>query len=159
MRKTDIQHSKGFSLVELMVAISIIMVLALTAVGYRYYSTMDVRKSEVQTNGARIALSLLESWKGLGGRLDYDPEDDIGTLMVVSASADGPAVDAGLIELNSYKIFLDGVYYYATLGYKEATGTEPRVLNVSVAWLADYAEGAVSATDRTVSLATYSGNS
>ncbi|MHC4525778.1 MAG: type IV pilus modification PilV family protein, partial [Planctomycetota bacterium] len=64
---------RGFTLVEVMISILIVMILATGAMGYQYASTRDVKVSEVQASAARIGMLLLESWKGQQGDTSFDP--------------------------------------------------------------------------------------
>lgn len=60
-----IKHSKGFSLIEVMVAILILSIAVIGTSGYRYYTALDARKADMQATAARVALMLCESWGGL----------------------------------------------------------------------------------------------
>ena len=146
----------GVTLVEVMVAIVVIAVAVIGAMGYRYYCALDARKADVQITAARVALLLLEGWNGAGGGLDYDPEaaQFNSTELPVSSEEGSPAVPDGFKGLGSYHIVANRVNYYATLSYKDTTDG-PRVLNVSIAWLHDYQEWTDSDTYQSVKLTTY----
>ena len=66
---------QGFTLIEIMVSILVVMVLVTGAMGYQYHSTRNVKISEVQATASRIAMLHLESWKGQQGDLAFDPVD------------------------------------------------------------------------------------
>ena len=105
MVRLNVQRADGLSLAELMVATSVILVAVLATTGYRYYASMDTRKAEVQINAARLTQSILECWKGAGGRPDFDPETKLGSMLLISACSDGPATPVGFNQLGSYNIF------------------------------------------------------
>ncbi|MBA7623387.1 hypothetical protein ES703_30782 [subsurface metagenome] len=197
LQKRKVSNRAGVLLIEAMVAISIIAIVAIGAGAYRYYSTLDARKADVQVTAARFGWALLQGWKGNGGYsgysayeadvpADYDPNDydpeydydaydpaeydydlddteDIGNVMLsgpgleVYSSTHGPPVPDGFMALDSSsncRVVVNGVSYYATLSYKDEVG-EPRVLNVSVAWMSDYKTWTDSGFYQSVTLTTY----
>ena len=54
----------GFSLVEVALAILILSILVSGAMSYHYFSARDVQKAEAEVVAGRLALLLLEGWKG-----------------------------------------------------------------------------------------------
>lgn len=158
-RKLEIENRKsvrrGFTLTEVMISILIVMVLATGAMGYQYHSTRDVKTSEVQTTASRIAVLLLEAWKGQQGDLAFDPVDTFGDEMTIGTTSNGPAVPNNsvgvpLTQLDSYEIFIQGVYYFVTLSYEEASASEPMLLNATVAWKRDYTPAELEGDERFV---------
>ena len=71
VRKGKISNGAGITLIEVMVTIVIISIAVIGAAGYRYHSALNARKANVQITAARIALLMLESWKGQGGYSGY----------------------------------------------------------------------------------------
>jgi len=153
VRKTQ---NTGLTLIETMVTIALVMVMIVGVAEFRAFSSSNVRKADVQITSTRLALLLLEDWKAQSGRWDYDPEAVFSSQLDIIPSSEGPAVPDGFIlSEHRYRILADGVYYYATLSYREKTGNEPRTLNVAVASVAGYGEGTVSSTDQSARLTTY----
>jgi prepilin-type N-terminal cleavage/methylation domain-containing protein len=154
------RQPRGFTLTEVMISILIVMVLATGAMGYQYNSTRDVKISEVQAAASRIAMLLLEGWKGQQGDTAFDPVDIFGDEMAIQTSASGPDVpdNSGgvpLTLLDSYEIVVRGVNYYVTLSYEEASASEPMLLNVTVAWRRDYTQGVLEGDERFVRYSTF----
>jgi len=153
VRKTQ---NTGLTLIETMVTIALVMVMIVGVAEFRAFSSSNVRKADVQITSTRLALLLLEDWKAQSGSSDYDPVPVFSSQLDIAKSSDGPAVPDGFIRAGYHRrIIADGVYYYATLSYKEATANELRTLNVAVASVAGYGEGTVSSTDQSARLTTY----
>ena len=147
----------AFTLVEVMAATLILTVVVLGAAGYRYYTALDVRKSSMHTAGARIALLLSESWRGVKGIETYDPTAHFGTDLAITASG-GSSAPGGFTLLGSYTVALNGVNYYATLSWKDVVN-ELRALNVVVAWSHNGQETTnVADADKSFKLTTYTLN-
>jgi prepilin-type N-terminal cleavage/methylation domain-containing protein len=72
-RKTYPEHRNGLTLIEIMIAMTMIAVGVLGAMMYRYHSALDARKADVQVGAERVALLILEGWKGAAGLPGYDP--------------------------------------------------------------------------------------
>jgi type II secretory pathway pseudopilin PulG len=144
---------RAFTLIEVVVSILIIMVLVNGVLGYQYFSTRDVRLSEVQASASRLALLLLESWKGSSGAAGYDPVSQFGSELSIESIAQGPAVpeeDAGFTKHGSYGVQMEGTYFYVTLSNADAAETLPAILNAAVAWRKDYAAGELAGDESTV---------
>ena len=59
-------RKSGFTLTELIVAMLILSILSVGALGYQYVAARDVRSAEAQAAAARLAKMILDGWKGLG---------------------------------------------------------------------------------------------
>ena len=154
------RHSRGFTLTEVMISILIIMILVTGAMGYQYNSTRDVKISEIQATAARIAMLQLESWKGQQGDTAFDPVDTFDAEMTIQTSTIGPdvpdnSIGTPLVKLGSYEIILNNIYYYVTLSYDEESTLEPMILNATVAWRDDYAQGELEGDERFVRYSTF----
>jgi len=77
---------------------------------------------------------------------DYDTDETDPVVLIpgliIYDNAPGPAVPDGFNALDlfvnpNYRIVVNNVNYYATLSYKDEV-SEPRILNVCVAWMNDY---------------------
>lgn len=150
----------GFTLIEIVISILIIMVLATGAMGYQYYSVRDVNLSEVQATAVRMSMLLLEAWKGEQGDETFDPVSAFETQITISSSMTGPAVPtdkggASLTLLGYYEIEVQGTYYYAALSWKAASSLEPKVLNVTTTWRRDYGEGELQGNELSVQYSTF----
>lgn len=151
---------RGFTLVEVMISILIVMILVTGAMGYQYASTRDVKVSEVQASAARIGMLLLESWKGQQGDTSFDPVDTFNSEMTIQTSTIGPDVPDGsigapLVKLGSYEIILKNVHYYVTLSYDGASTSEPMILNATVTWRRDYGQGELEGGELFVRYSTF----
>ena len=163
-RKLEIENRKsacqGFTLIEVMISILIIMVLTTGAMGYQYHSTRDVKISEVQATAARLAMLLLEAWKGQQGETTFDPTDVFGSEMDVQTSMIGPDVPhnsagAPLTTLGSYEVVVGGVHYYIALSYEDPSALEPMLLNATIGWRNNYSQGELEGTERLVRYSTF----
>jgi prepilin-type N-terminal cleavage/methylation domain-containing protein len=63
----------GTTLVEVIIAMAILGIAAVGALGYQYYANMQARVAHAQITATRIGLLLLEDWKSTGGSGEYDP--------------------------------------------------------------------------------------
>ena len=155
MSAKNYKREKGFSLAEEMVAMTILAITTLGAMGYRYHSAVDAHKADIQNSGARVASLLLENWKGVGSGSGYDPVAILGSELTITTLATGPAAPSGFITLGSYQIKSNQSNYAATLSYANATATRPRQLNVCVLWQrSNQLAVAVSSNVQSVSLST-----
>ena len=151
---------QGFTLTEVMISILIVMVLATGAMGYQYNSSRDVKISEVQSSAARIAMLLLEGWKGQQGDTAFDPVAAFGDEMTIQTTTLGPdapdnSFGVPLTPLDSYEVVLRAVYYFVTLSYEEQSASEPMLLNATVAWRSDYTQGELEGDERFVRYSTF----
>jgi Tfp pilus assembly protein PilV len=122
----------GFTFLEVMIAMSMLIIAILGTSAYRYSAALSARRADLQTTAARTALLLCESWTGAGGATNFDPKVAFGTDIAIIDSV-GPNTPAGFTELGRYRILLEGNDYYATLSWKNLA-TELRALNVVVSW-------------------------
>ena len=142
------KQNSGLSLIEVMVAISVMLIAVIGAMGFRYYCTLDARKADIQVTATRLASMLLEDWAGNGGSSDYDPTGLAGlTSFSVSGESVGTTAPEGFNILGTYGIVASGVNYHAVLSYLNQTPDVPRTLNVIVAWPHKYPIGSYSKAD------------
>jgi len=159
MNRRKIKLNSGLTLIEVILAATIVIVAVIGAMGYRYYSALDARKADVQLTAARVALMFLDSWRGAGGRAPTDTYNIYNPLnlsvsdcgLQVNAGG-GPEVPSGFNLFGSYCVVAGGANYYATLSYQDDSGTGLRVLNVMVAWPEKYPNGEYSNSNRIVRL-------
>lgn len=158
--RQSLRKNRGFTLTEVMISILIVMVLATGAMGYQYNSTRDVKISEVQATASRIAMLLLEGWKGQQGDTAFDPVAVFDEEMAIQTSTFGPdAPDNSdgvpLTTLDSYEVALRGVYYFVTLSYELQSASEPMLLNATVAWRRDYTQDELEGDEQFVRYSTF----
>jgi prepilin-type N-terminal cleavage/methylation domain-containing protein len=156
MSARQLGRRKGLTIVEVMVAITVLAVAALGASAYRYYSTLDVRRADMRTTAARIGLLLCESWRGTGGDTSYDPTAHLGTdLTITPISLPSEFQYTGFTSLGAYQFDTDNISYYAFLSWKDVSAGL-RALNVVVAWAQrDTGPATLGGADKTYALTTY----
>ena len=68
------RFARAVTLIEVMAAISILLISAMGALSYQYFSAKDAQKARAQVIATRIGLLLLEDWKSTGGSKEYNPQ-------------------------------------------------------------------------------------
>jgi hypothetical protein len=134
---------RGISIIEVMIFIAVLAIAVIGTSGYRYFSTLDIRRSDSEITAGRIASQLCESWKGIGGGdSNYDPVTDsgIGLNITPSSSTYAPAAPEYFTLLNNggyYKVISDNnSNYYATMSYRTISSANGNLetLNIIVSW-------------------------
>ena len=120
------------TLVELVVALTALVIIVLGHSFTEYRARLDIRRSVRQSTAVTTALLFGESWAGAAGMTTYDPVADLGSALSITADA-GPSAPDGFTNRGSYCVVIDGVYYYVTLSSQELA-TTLRALNVAIAW-------------------------
>jgi prepilin-type N-terminal cleavage/methylation domain-containing protein len=149
-RKNSRLH--GFTIVEVMVAMAIVIVIAMGTLSFQYNNVRQNRTSEAQTAAARIGQLLLEDWKSSGGDTDYDPN-----LLGLGFT---------YVSANNYRITLDYQTFYINLARQLATvssGTNPDTvagvtlwqLTITINWRKDFGTGTTSSSDPSLVFTTY----
>ncbi len=145
----------GFTLVEVMVSVAIIIIVSLGTLNFQYQGVKHSRSSEAQTTATRLAQLLLEDWKSTGGADDYDATSlGLGFL-------NPPTPDPG-----HYQITLDNQTFYIVMAQQLApvgSGSNPdpvagvtlQQLSVTVSWRKDFSSGAISGSDPTLTFTTF----
>ena len=150
-REHNIFRNSGFSLIEVMVSVAIIVVVALGTLCYQYLSVKHSRIALAQNTATRIGQLLLEDWKSTGGDTDYDPSSlGLGFAALVPASA-----GCFLITLDNQTFYIQLVLPPTQIDQDTVANIKLLRLNVIVKWRKDYTLGAISASDPQVSLTTY----
>jgi prepilin-type N-terminal cleavage/methylation domain-containing protein len=142
----------GFTLIEVMIAVSIIAVVALGTLCYQYYGVKHSRVSQAQITATRIGQLLLEDWKSTGGDPDYDP----GILGLGFVTPTAP-------ETGTCKITLDNQTFYILMNrsdapapnYDSVAGIRLSQIRVTVKWRRDYCQGTTNGDDPEIFLTTY----
>ena len=160
LKTSKIRCHRGVSLVDTMIAVTILLTALIGTSSLRYSAALDRRKADAQTAAARIALMLCESWRGINGDVTFDPTELSGSdlnIDTLEANLDKP-LDFNL--LGSYAVVLDtndsyNINYYATLSWKDV---QPglRALNVIVAWAQrDLGVDGIQGADKSFRLSIY----
>ena len=150
----------GFTLIEIMISIVIVMVLVTGAMGYQYYSAADVKISEVKATAARVSMLLLEGWKGDQGAGDFDPVSLFSSQLNITKSTvgpDAPPNESGMnfTVLGKYRVQVNDIYYYITLSSDAASSFEPLTLNIQTTWRSDYGNGTLDGDEDAVQYSTF----
>jgi len=138
MAVKQLKSAAGFTLVEVMTAILILSVAVIGASGYRYYAALDARRAAMQMTGARVALLLCESWRGLSDPNTFDPAAQFSSELTITTATEASMLEyhykaADFTLLGVYTVAANGVIYYAVLSWKDV-GSGLRALNVVVVW-------------------------
>jgi prepilin-type N-terminal cleavage/methylation domain-containing protein len=151
-----IRCRRGMTLVEILVAITILLIALIGTSTFRYAVALDERKADSQITAARIALMFCESWQGIKGDENYDPVNHLGSdLKIVKITGSDNPDD--FTPLGSYTVaFEDGDdvdNYTMALSWKDV---KPglRALNVIVGWASRDRVGD-GVIDKSFSLTTY----
>ena len=67
------KFAAAVTLIEVMVAMTILTIAALGALSYQYHAAGHVRIARAQSAATHVAQLLLEDWKSTGGSEEYDP--------------------------------------------------------------------------------------
>lgn len=125
-------RKRGFTLVDVLLSAIILIIAVFGVIQYRYHSALEMKKAKIYTGGARLAQTLIETWRGLDGDPAFDPAGHFSPDISISAGS-GPAKPADHTLLGSYEIQWEGVDYTATMSSRDI-GNDVTALNVAVAW-------------------------
>jgi len=145
----NLRVTKGFSLIEVMLAVLFTCAIALGTLGYRYMTMKHSRIADAQLMAVRIGQLLLEDWKSESGDADYDPE---------SLNLGFAAPETG--EYGDYFIILGNIPFFTNLQHADvetdaAAGVTLRQMAVTVKWRRNFARGAVHSDDPSLTFTTY----
>ena len=151
-------RSKGFSLVDTMVSLVILVIAVLGVSKVRYYTTLDTQKAERQTTAAQTAILLGETWRGTKGSESFNPVAQLGADLTITQTTapktQGKKDAEGFFLLDNYKLTLDQVNYYATLSWKDID-KDLRALNVLIAWAQNGQASDSQSTDKEFEVTIY----
>jgi len=123
---------RGFTLVEIPYAILILLIAIIGTSKYRYYTTLDVKKADMQTTATRIGLLFCENWRGVKGSLTYDPTVCLGSEFA-STPISCPSSFKEFNLLQGRTVVSNGTNYHVFLLFKDISSSL-RALNIIVAW-------------------------
>jgi type II secretory pathway pseudopilin PulG len=130
----------GLTLVEAVIAMAMLAVVALGALGYQYYAALHARIARAQIIATRTAQLLLEDWKSTadstgGGLTTYDPSVlGLGFSAKLAKPAhwnDGGGVGT-ILNNGVYAIPVDGVPMAAMLRYVPDTDGQAGLWRLTV---------------------------
>ncbi len=154
LKKHKIRCRSGFSLVSIMIAITILVAALIGTSNFRYYSALDAKKATAKITASRIGLMLCENWRGLGGIETYDPVAYLSSDLTITTST-GPAKPADFNFLGSYSVTVNNANYYITLSWKDISAGL-RALNIIVAWAQrELGTSSLNDADKSFRLTTY----
>lgn len=157
MKNDNLKRFRGTSLIEAMLAITILVIAVLGASGYRYYSSRDVKRADMRATASRIGMLLCESWRGVKGNEDFDPTVYSETeLTMTEISVPDSLEPEGFTVLGAYEVGTGNVNYYAVLSYDDVSDGL-RAMNIVVTWAQrqQSENSSVSDADKLFSLTTY----
>jgi hypothetical protein len=153
-KKCKIRRNSGFSLVSIMIAITILVAALIGTSNFRYYSALDARKAAAKITASRIGLMFCENWRGLGGIATYDPVAFLNSALNITASS-GPPEPIDFTLLGSYTVTVNGANFYITLSWKDVN-PGLRALNIIVSWAQrELGQSSLSDVDRSFTFTTY----
>jgi hypothetical protein len=132
MRYKTVKFKHAFTIIEAMLAITVLLIAILGTSAFRYHTALSARRADLHTTSARVALLLCEGWTGTGGATNFDPVAAFGSDVNIISSV-GPSTPSGFTSIGSYRIMLEGNDYYATMSWQNIAA-ELRALNVIVSW-------------------------
>ncbi len=152
--KAQRRFRRGFSITEAIVAMLVVAIAVIGTISLRYQSSKDARRAEVAMPASRLALMMVETWRGVAGSETFDPVTSLSSEISIEAAV-GPTEPNGFTLLGTYKAQLNNVEYYTALSYKDINA-DLRALNVQVEWEQKGAEQATAnESDKSFALTVY----
>ncbi len=135
-------RAKGFALVEVAIAITVLFVAIAGTLAFNNFASKDVYRSRVQTDATMLGTMIMEAWRGQGGTTSFNPVTDLSAALLDSEDITvgyawlGPAIPSGFTLVYStrpyYTINVNNITYRISLSYK-IIGSK-RHLNVRIAY-------------------------
>ena len=139
MKQQNKNRPRGFTLVECMVVMLILMVTFSGIMSFRYFSVLSAERAETELLAARAAVVISEAWRAQKGADDFDPIqqgfDAHFLIQSGSVSAFSEAAGPGYTLLGNYQIQVEGRRFNASLVYENSVDVQnARILHVVLAW-------------------------
>jgi hypothetical protein len=137
------------TLVEVMLAVSVIVIAALGTLCYEYLCVDHVRTARAQLAATRVGQLLIEDWKSTGGAENYNPESlQMGFVL--------PAE----VPPGQFMTTIDGLPLHINMSMRnvavdEEAGVTLREISVMVRWKKDFSNNAPGDDDPRINLTTY----
>lgn len=111
------------TLAEVVVAMTVLSIAAVGALGYQYHANRQVRVAHAQITATRIGLLLLEDWKSTGGSTQYDPTAlglGFESTFIPQYFSEGQGVGVGTpLRSEAYVITVDNVPLIMVLKWQD----------------------------------------
>lgn len=138
MKSKQIHKTHGFTLIECMVVLLILMVTFGGIMSFRYYAVLSAERAETELLAARAATTISEAWRARRGAADFDPTEQSfsGHFQISSAnmgSFNGIS-SPGTQELGMYQVEVEGRRFQANLFYRAGAVPNTRLLHVVLSW-------------------------
>jgi len=101
------KFNSAFTLIEVMVAMVILSIASVGALGYQYFAAKQAKIGQIQVASTNIAQLLLEDWKSTGGSAEYAESGPL-DLGIGFAAVDSLPVAPSLC-MAGYSITVDDV--------------------------------------------------
>lgn len=136
---------RGYTLIELMLASSMLVVVVMGTLQYQYFAVRHAKKADAKQTALKTALLLIEDWKSTGGMTNYDP---------VQLQLDFQEIN------NEYSIIVDELPMQIAMTTQDQavdaiTQAILRRLDVEVKWNKDYSSGPLESDNESLRLTTY----
>ncbi len=142
-KSKHLKSGKGFTLIEIMVAMVIVTIAALGTMGYQYYAVSQQRLANAEMNATRIGQLVLEDWKSA-------------VIQGMGATYDPSALQMGVTKISTdrYSITVDSLPMRLYLQLSTVSGNLKQI-KVTLSWRKDYLSGSTGSDDPSIVLVTY----
>jgi len=138
---------KGFTLLELVITMMILIVLSVGAIGYQYFASQMAQRAKAEITVTRTARLILDNWKKTGGDENFDL----------------PSIDPGFTTVSGkdkFKITVDGLPMTVTIAWKNIETDSVAVVTLrqiqaTIQWRLDHQTGEIRTNDPSYVMATY----
>lgn len=159
MKPNGHNERPGFTIIEVMVALAGFLVVIVGALSFEYYCAVDTREADVRACANRLALLMLEGWRGSGGRVPpstaaFNPITEFESLVPISTTGEGLEGIGPELGGCRYKVVANRANYFVTLSYNDTVDPELRTLGVTIAWPKSYKAEQLDEYVRSVALTT-----
>lgn len=146
MKETRRLHQRGFTLVEVVIAILVLSIISLGVFSFQVHAVKQTKRAAAKMTAAGIGSLILENWKSAGGAGTYDPTVHNFGISKLSESI--------------YQLTVDGIPFYFRFSHQDIdtnamTGVTLRELRVVVQWRSDYQQLIPVASDPISAYYTY----
>lgn len=123
--------ARGSNLIEVMVAVMILAIAAVGALGYQYHAAIQTEIAGAETASTHIAQMLLEDWKGTGGSSSYNPIilDSSFSKSRIPSDFDMAGVGGNTLHGTAYGITFNNIPMLVVLKWQNVD-TDPVTLTV-----------------------------
>ncbi len=130
-----LKFAAAVTLVEVLVAMAVLAIAALGALGYEYHAALQARIAHAQTTSTRTAQLLMEDWKSTGGSEDYDPSAlGLGFSSNIISLAQGIVLPNGIYSITVDDVPMVIVLDWEDVAYDSEAEVTLRRLTVTTVW-------------------------